>query len=564
MNIRSNKQILSEVNRIREMMNLTLINEGVIDDASRKALKALGYTDQFIDELVGKISDDIDISKLADEFATAGIKSSDDFLKAAAERAGVEIADLSDEAILSYVKSNDTIMKSILDKISALSKEAAQSAIRDMDAAKLFDADSRLKSVIDDILSRPIDDVDLKADIDETLVIIDNITADLVDSGIAPPESLKGLRTQLKSLGDSAELSKIRSGNLNGFVDNVVDDVTDDVTDDAEQAYRQKQEEIRLQKEYETLKDTKLDDLIKKLGDSEAFKSAFSYFDTLMKKIGMGDASKYLDRAEKELGQKTLSQLEDPNVLKPYTNELFRKAQEKLGKEGATAFMKKIGNFMKALDEFLKKIPLIGRFYKLFSAICGGAFLFWAADNIDFVNNFFKRSFRELFDFFDNIIPGADFEETLPYCYFEIDDYADLTDEEQIQFQGLGFNCDNVDPTKPTTLITKIEHVNANVAMGTKESFKVTIGGQERTYEVGVVTPPNPPTPNPPTPNPPTPGTNKTLAEFQTYVNGKIAQNPGMAASNAREENGYFIVDLTVNGQPAGPAKVKTDGSDWN
>jgi len=255
---------------------------------------------------------------------------------------------------------------------------------------------------------------------------------------------------------------------------------------DAEMDYRKKEEEIRLQKEYETLKDTKIDDLLTKLGNSESFQKAFSSFQKIMEKIGVGNASKYLDQAKKEFGQKTLTQLEDPNILKPYTDELFKMAEKKLGKEGATLFIKKLGNFMKALDEFLKKIPLIGRFYKLFSAICGGAFLFWASDNIEFVNNFFNRAGRNLWDIFDNIIPGVnEFEKTLPYCFYEIDDYNNLTDEQQIKFQGLGFNCENVDPTKPDMLITKITYQNANSAMDIPEGFKITVGGTERIVQPG-------------------------------------------------------------------------------
>jgi hypothetical protein len=66
----------------------------------------------------------------------------------------------------------------------------------------------------------------------------------------------------------------------------------------------------------------------------------------------------------------------------------------------------------------------------------------------------------------------------------------------------------------------------------------------------------------PPPPNPPTGG--KTLAEFQTYVNGKIAAHPGMTAENAREENGKYVVDLKMDGVPAGQVTKSKDGSDWN
>ena len=78
-----NEQILSELNRMREIMGLSLLTEGVIDARTRMILKSLGYTDSYIDNIVGKTADDLNLNSLADEFAAIGVKNSDDLVKKA-------------------------------------------------------------------------------------------------------------------------------------------------------------------------------------------------------------------------------------------------------------------------------------------------------------------------------------------------------------------------------------------------------------------------------------------------------------------------------------------------
>ena len=95
---------------------------------------------------------------------------------------------------------------------------------------------------------------------------------------------------------------------------------------------------------------------------------------------------------------------------------------------------------------------------------------------------------------------------------------------------------------------------------GCTETFVVNKDWSKGTWKgprCGGSTPPPPPPPNPPTGG-------KTLAEFQTYVNNKIAAHRGMTAENAREESGQYVVDIKMDGVPAGQVTKSKDGSDWN
>ena len=61
------KEILSEISRVKEIMGLTLLSEGVIDDFTTYVLKAFG---QGADAAAVKSAADAAVTKLGRQFAT--------------------------------------------------------------------------------------------------------------------------------------------------------------------------------------------------------------------------------------------------------------------------------------------------------------------------------------------------------------------------------------------------------------------------------------------------------------------------------------------------------------
>jgi hypothetical protein len=484
-----NKVILSEINRMRQIMGLKLIMEATVPPAVRQALlDFMGFTEKQIDALERSAGDFSDLSKLSDEFATLGIKNLDDLQRHVAQEMGIKsLNDVSDDVILKYMKQSPEIMQGVTKKLNSLVADAADAIIKKADWQSIVGGQAA--DEFEFILRQPIDAenaADVKMFADNYKGIVDTQIADAVANGRTVPDSLRNLSEELGEKSKQADNINIKQNKDFSQVPgdkNLAKQDGENAMSDAEKEYREKQKEIDAQKEYETMKNTQIDDLLSKLGGSEAFQKAFSAWQKLMEKIGFGGASRYLDAAKKAFGQKTLTQLEDPKILDAYYDELYTIAKGKLGKEGATSFIKKLRNFSASLDDFFKSIPFIGRFYKLFSAICGLATLFFAKDNIPFVGETLDRTGREIWDGADFISIFPEFEKTFPYCFYEIKDYSNLTDEQQIQFQGLGFNCDNIDTAKPDMLITKITYQNENRAMNTPEGFNVTVGGTERLYQ---------------------------------------------------------------------------------
>ena len=73
-----NKELLVEVNRIKEMMGLLL--EGIIDDGARKLLQSLGYSNEWIDNLAAKTVGDINFANVGDTLLGLGVRSYSDLV----------------------------------------------------------------------------------------------------------------------------------------------------------------------------------------------------------------------------------------------------------------------------------------------------------------------------------------------------------------------------------------------------------------------------------------------------------------------------------------------------
>jgi len=549
--------LIEEISRIHEMMGIkpnrikNLLTEAVINP---RLIERNLYSDLFKQDLVDMAENTLKIVKKDGSSLTF-----DDLVKMGREIAG-DAALSEAESILKLIgragkTASEEISQRILTYAASNSKFYLEALVNaETDATKK----AAIKTLVDDATQVADDIVYGGKTITDAVDELNTLSA-LVDADTTLEATTKQtIKDEIQELIDDLESTKTLRDEASAFETTNPDDlisgrqIGDEAEEDWAEQYRKAKDEEEAKKAYEKAKKEKVSDLIEKLKESEPYKTAYGYMKRIFEVLGFGDADTFIKRAEKELSGKTLEELQDPKILKRYMDELYQKATTQLGKEGATELTNKVSKFMKAIDGLMRSIPFIGRFYKMFSGILGLAFLYWANDNIGVVNSTLGKTGRLVWDWLD-FIPGVpEFEKTLPYCYYEIKDYTDLTTDQQLQFEGLGFNCDNVDPTKADMLITKIEHVDANRAAGTKEGFKVTVGGVEKFYPVGVTTP-NPPTPNPPTPPaPPATGYTNDLTGFLKWVGDKGY------TEGQKDADGYWYKDTNGQWQAA-----RWNGTTW-
>jgi hypothetical protein len=555
--------LIEEISRIHEMMGIksnrlsNLLTEAVINP---KLIQKSLYSDLFKQDLIDFAENTLKITK-----RDGSSLSFDDLVKMGREIAG-DAALSEAESILKLIgragkTASEEISQRILTYAAANSKFYLEALVNaETDATKK----AAIKTLVDDA-TQVADDIAYGGKTITDAVDELNTLSALVDADTTLEATTKQtIKDEIQELIDDLESTKTLRDEASAFETTNADDlisgrqIGDEAEEDWAEQFRKAQDEENTRKAYEAAKKEKVSDIIEKLKESEPYKKAYGYMTRIFEALGFGNADTFIKRAEKELSTKTLEELQNPKILNKYMDELYQKATAQLGKEGAFEMLGKIKKVFSGIDGVLRSIPFIGRFYKLFSAILGLAVLYWANDNVGVVNSTLGRTGRGIWDTFD-FIPGVpEFEKTLPYCYYEIDSYVDLTTDQQLQFEGLGFNCDNADPAKADMLITKIEHVDANRAAGTKEGFKVTVGGVEKFYPVGVTTPnpptPNPPTPNPPTPNPPTTGYTNDLPGFLKWVGDKGY------TEGQKDADGYWYKDTNGAFQAA---RWNTNNSTW-
>lgn len=518
-----NEQILSELNRMREIMGLSLLTEGVIDARTRMILKSLGYTDSYIDNIVGKTADDLNLNSLADEFTAIGVKNSDDLVKKAAAEAGVKsIDDVSEEAILGYIRKNPKIMSTIESKVAAMAKEAAESSIKNLEATKIFaknpDVYLVLRSISDMDLSTP----GLSKDIDDVIATLDDMIVQINSKGGVVPEDLIQLRKQFA--GQKSSLESVGANKLKPTIDTGVPKPKDPLEIENEQLRLKKQELEKAKTDLESVK--------KWIKGEQDYKDL-----SWMKGI-------IPNNYQKQVLAKINSSLDDLLSGKITLEELVKKAETELKSQ----MLKKENSSLKkegtALERFFQKNPKTIKYGVMATLAAGtiamityGGFALWA-----------KEAYKNNKD----VIVGSELDE----CFETVTGWSDLDSDVKSKFAGLGYSCLNRNKDEaPNEFITAVKYVAANPQTGTAEKFIITIGGQNKTILAsGVNT--NTPNPNPnPNPTPNTPTNCPGKSAFETAVKNAYG------ASYDSTKMGTFDDTNCVGTYDGGT--YTWDGSDW-
>ena len=203
-----NKVILSEINRMRQIMGLKLIMEATVPPAVRQALlDFMGYTEKQIDALERSAGDFSDLSKLSDEFATLGIRNLDDLQRHVAQEMGIKsLNDVSDDVILKYMKQSPEIMQGVTKKLNSLVADAADAIIKKADWESIVG--KQAADEIERALRYTIDAesaANIKILADNYKSIIDNEIADAVANGRTVPDSLRNLSEELGEKSKQAD-----------------------------------------------------------------------------------------------------------------------------------------------------------------------------------------------------------------------------------------------------------------------------------------------------------------------------------------------------------------------
>jgi len=329
--MRVEKQILSEVNRMREIMGLKLITEAAIPPAMRSyLLDILGYTEKQIDALERGADDLSDLTKISDQFATAGIKTIDDLKTYVARNMGLRgVDDVSDQVLLKFMKESPTIMDNIQNKLAQKVAAASDALLKKVQWESLMP--TNLADDVEFVLSFPVTKADapqIKLMADQHLTSVRNVMTDINNRGGIVPQGLFDLADEL------AEVSK--------QADNVNTKMTADYSQVGVGATRSGDDAITdaLKKEMEeadkklaelTAKNVRQQNLIKWLESNELFKMLKSQQKLNMKKTLISMLDGTLTDEQVKL-----------KVAKQITDELSSNATAKQFAESNPSYIKKL------------------------------------------------------------------------------------------------------------------------------------------------------------------------------------------------------------------------------
>jgi len=206
--MRVEKQILSEVNRMREIMGLKLITEAAIPPAMRSyLLDILGYTEKQIDALERGADDLSDLTKISDQFATAGIKTIDDLKTYVARNMGLRgVDDVSDQVLLKFMKESPTIMDNIQNKLAQKVAAASDALLKKAQWESLVP--TNLADDIELVFNLPVtkaDASDIKLMADQHLTSVRNVMTDINNRNGIVPQGLFDLADELAEVSKQAD-----------------------------------------------------------------------------------------------------------------------------------------------------------------------------------------------------------------------------------------------------------------------------------------------------------------------------------------------------------------------
>ena len=186
------KLLISELNRMREMMGLNLISETrlkslITEGDGIKSLATLGLGGKSVDNLTkAGIDATADLSKLSDVFVTLTGKQNptmDDFLKIVGNSLKKNSNELSDTEIQAFVKNNGKLYDSILKKASDEATRIVDELMKNMSLKTIFDnakipqVYDNLKTLISTVPTKR-NVAELEKDLDNHLAFVDELIKD--------------------------------------------------------------------------------------------------------------------------------------------------------------------------------------------------------------------------------------------------------------------------------------------------------------------------------------------------------------------------------------------------
>ena len=239
--ISEKKIILQEINRIREMMGISLLVEANVTPLVKKSLQFMGVTDNFIDNVIGKTADDATESlnkAIADELTSLGVKNIDELMTAAAQRAGkLSADDVTAEMFIAFAKENPAVQSVIKNFVTDSAREIALNSMAKAEVDEIIG--TRTIDMVDDVMiafQKNMGDPATEQAAKELSTFLKATQNGLEARGI-PAEKLKEVGTMIGAIDDLAETSKSFNTKMSSTTSDVVDNaggrVGDDVVDNA-------------------------------------------------------------------------------------------------------------------------------------------------------------------------------------------------------------------------------------------------------------------------------------------------------------------------------------------
>jgi hypothetical protein len=344
------KHLLTEISRVKEIMGLSLLSEG-IDDLVKKLL---GVSDESA-ESIAKSADEI-----GSELSTAlkqivgGTGTYDDLVSYVARTKGGSTFD----DIITFVKSQPELLKKIATSSDIIMKNAAQEIIKKSNVTDLLTKTTI--DVVDDLLNLNI----RSNNTDSIIPMIDSAITTLkpyswnsdIDELITKLEDRKSIAKNLKS--------GLSSSKISNQIDNVVGNSSINIED---------------------LKDDRIENLINKIKTDPNFEKLNKGFWNKIK----GREQKFLDWVKLDLKCKTIGDLNSPQTEQKIKIELDRrieilKTSSKTSEREAGTKLENISKRLQSIKTIIKSLPGGSGVWATLSAIS----LFWAVSStVATINN---------------------------------------------------------------------------------------------------------------------------------------------------------------------------------